>query len=143
MEYPKTEGISFSEAAEVKAAWKKVKGVITVQGPYYESTPVVELPPVAVPVEVKEIVYEGEEWYAPMTQDGDNLTASPYEQWGYELTEQSAIEAAARNHPGVLDVQEGVFRKTLTEGGESIDGTGHLNVIWDRPDDEDDALYFH
>ena len=142
MKEPKTKGIFKAEAAAIKAAWYNIKGVFVVNGPYYDSTPYVETP-VIRKVRLEEGDYQGDKIFALIADNGFNLSAEPYEEFGWHNTPQAAIEAAVRIHGDDLDIVNEEWKTVDVSGGDDIDGTGRLRIIWNTPDTEDDVLYLH
>lgn len=142
MERPKKEGIFKAEVAELRAAWQKVHGVLVVNGPYWDHTPTIETP-ITLKVRLEEGDYQGDKIFALIAENGHNLSAAPYEEFGWHDTPQAAIEAAVRLHGDDLNIAKEEWKTVEFSGGEDIDGTGRLHIVWNTPDTDADVWYLH
>ena len=121
------------KAADVEAAKRRLgesfPDAYRIEGPLFEKTPAVEKK-VVVPVNLEAVDYAGEKYYAILTddEDGVNLTADPYEEFGYRESVDVAIADAKRNHPSLTEA--GMVERTIVvQEARDIDGTGWVQAI--------------
>ena len=136
------EGIKISglTKAEVETTEKALRAKIgrrqyRIEGPSFRRTEA-EWVEAELPVHLATVVCDGDEYYCLMDSDGNNLSADPYEEFGWRETPKQAIQSAEENHPGRLDMETGTFVAwTIVAESKEIDGTGHFTVTYMGGDD--------